>query len=537
VEYAIRKTYFGPEELVYAIDLANDPHVHQHLNSKFICPECKEPVRFINGEERTYFRHLPNNPKTQNCPNYYSDNNYAAQYLSQQERYKSRRQSKRLYILKRGESFGLFLGFPPLEEETVVAARNENLVVQINNPNNAELKENRLFLNQVTPGEITYVWLKWIYDYYSFKYSECSVNDDIEEIWEKDQSGLPEKGALFRYSNNYARCISDNGEVTTDKYYYFATASKLSEITKDFLEYEFVGKLEGRSFGYESKWKIYRVQFTKATENALEFADNLGVNLIEWHPPLIPLWPPHVQLGDRQIYSKSTKVLTLAQKTDTSSYHQEIEGQYHRSIPKTRIKTGWLLYHSAEGSMCIKSSDGGYEAHLTCGFSDKISHYLPPEITLEYDKKPLENGDCFPLKDKANLSLKSDSKCNIYHYSEKQLKSVYWSEQAILTLLNLSEGDRICVRHGMDVVYRVSVQKCIQTVVRNSIQSDEKMYQELALTGGIFISTPVKVKYILNRLGKCPKVSGYLRNALKSGKIPQKAYCHLISELDQEIRE
>jgi len=531
VEFAKRKSYFESEELVCAKDLANHPYMRHLQKSKFICPQCKEPVGFINGGERIYFRHLPNNPKTRSCPNYYSDSRYAEQYQKQQEERKSSRCSKRIYILKSGETFGLFLGFPPLEEETVLAARNENLVVQIINPNNAELKENKLLMDKVIPGEITYIWLNWIYEYYFLKYSECSVSHDIIKIWEEDLSGLPEEGALFRYSKNYARGISDNGEITTDKYYYFATATEISDSTKDFLEYESVGKLEGKSIGYESKWMIYRVQFTKVTEKALKFADYLRVKLIEWHPPLIPLWPPHVQSGNRQIYSKPTKVLSLAQKTDPAVYYQETEKQSRIVISKTQIKAGWLLYHSVKGSTHIKSSNGEYEAYLTCECSDGISQYSPPEIVLEYDKKTLENGDFFLLKDKPDLSFKSDSKCNIYHYSERQLKNVHWNEQVILAFLDLSKGDKICVRHGMDAVYQVSIPKRIPREVKTSVKNDEDIYQKLILLGGTFISTPVKIKYILSHLRQYPKVSSYLSQALQSGKIPQQAYNHLISEL------
>ncbi|MCK8519269.1 competence protein CoiA family protein [Methanoculleus sp. 7T] len=537
MDYAIRKRSSGCKELVYARALANDPYFHFFKSANFICPECREPVRLVNGDERTYFRHLPNNPKTQDCPNHYSDNRYAAMYQRQQEERKSGQRSKNIYILKGGETFGLFLGFSPLEEKIVASARNENLIVQIINPNNAELKENRLLMSQVVAGESTYIQLKWICDYYSLKYSECSVNQGIIKSWREYQAGLPEEGALFRYSSNtYARGISENAEITTDKYYYLATASKIPDHTEDFLEYEPLGTLEGKSFGYESEWRIYRIQFIKVTENAQEFANNLRVKLIEWHPPLIPLWPPHVQHGNRQLYSRPTHILSLAQKADRFSYYQQTKRQSRKPIPKIRINTGWLLDLSIKDSTDI-TSNGGCKVHLMCGCSDEISHYKPPEILLECDSKPLENGDSFLLKDRITLSFNSDSKCNIYHHSEEQLKSVYWNEQTIHAFLNLSDGDKICVRHGMDVTYQVSVPKRIRTIMRDSIKCDDMMYQKLALGGDMFISTPVKVKYIRNHLGNCPKRDEYLRKAIISRKISRRAYYHLISELNQETRK
>jgi hypothetical protein len=532
VDYAIWKRYSGHEELIYAKNFANNHHLS---NCRLLfCPACGEPVILASGEERTYFRHCPNNPKNYTCPNY-SDSVYAVQYQRQQEERKLRQRPKRIYILKMGGNFGLFLGFPPLEEKTVVAARNEKLIVRIINPNNAELKENRILSHQLIPGETTYLQLKWIYDYYSLEYSESPVGHDIIKIWGEDLSGLPEEGALFRYSKNYARCISDNGEINTDKYYYFATTFGIPDDTEEFLEYEPLGELEGDSYGFESKWMVYRVQFTKVTEEAIEFAENLGVTLVEWHPPLIPLWPPHVQVGKRQIYSKPTAVLNQAQ-TDTS-YYQDTDGQSRRLIQKIPNKAGWLLFHSVRGPTHVKSSDGSYEAHPTCEYPEEIFHYYIPEITLDYAKKPLENGDSFSLKDRANLSFKSDCKCDIYHYSEKQLKSVYWNEQTILAFLNLSTGDNICVRHGLDAIHHVSIPKLIQPKGRYSVKKDEETYQELILMGGTFISTPVKVKYILGHLEKYPKVSSYLSQTLRSGKIPQKAYDHLISEFYPEVEK
>ena len=156
VDYAIRKRPSGYEELVYARTLANDPKSRFISSNNLICPECGEPVILANGDERTYFRHLPNNPKTKDCPNYYSDDRYAALYQKQQEERKSGQRSRNIYILKGGDTFGLFLGFPPLEERIVTSARNENLIVQIINPHNAELKENRLLMSQVVAGENTY---------------------------------------------------------------------------------------------------------------------------------------------------------------------------------------------------------------------------------------------------------------------------------------------------------------------------------------------------------------------------------------------
>ncbi|MDD4469488.1 MAG: hypothetical protein PHR29_06080 [Acholeplasmataceae bacterium] len=541
VDYAIRKRPSGYEELVYARTLANDPKSRFISSNNLICPECGEPVILANGDERTYFRHLPNNPKTKDCPNYYSDDRYAALYQKQQEERKSGQRSRNIYILKGGDTFGLFLGFPPLEERIVTSARNENLIVQIINPHNAELKENRLLMSQVVAGENTYIQLKLIYDYYSLKYSKCSVNQDIINIWKDYQAGLPEGGALFRYSSNtYARCISENAEITTDKYYYLATASKILDNTKDFLEHELLGTLEGKSFGYESKWWIYQIQFLKVTEDAQEFANNFRVKLIEWHPPLIPLWPPHVQFGKKQIYSKlATKVLNFAQKRDISSYYLGTEGQARRSIsktiPKIRIKAGWLLYNSIEDFACIKSSHGGYEVQLTRECSDEISRYLPPEITVEYGKEPLATGEHFTLKDKCALSFKSDSKCNIYHYSEDQLKQVYWNEQTIHAILNLSNGDRICVLHGMDVVYHVHIPKFTQTLSKGATKSDEEKYGMLTLTRGTHILSPVKIKYLLSSSRNGPKVNNNLVKTLKSGKTPIKLYYHLISEFSQEI--
>lgn len=426
-----------------------------------------------------------------------------------------------------GKNFGFFLGFPPLKEKIVTAARTENIVVKIINPNNAELKENKILINQVIPGETTYLQLKWIYDYYSLEYSESSASQELIKIWGKDQWGLPEEGALFRYSKNYARCIPENGEITTDKYYYFATACGIPKDSKEFLEYEQLGELDGQTYGFESKWMVYRVQFTKVTEEALIFADALGVKLVEWSPPLIPLWPPHVQIGNKQHYSKPTKVLSLAQ-TNTD-YYQEI-GQQSRELIQKIPKAGRVLYHSIQGPTHIKSFDGAYEAHLTCEYPDNISQYIHPEIILEYAKKPLGNGDSFLLKEKANLSFKSDCKCDIYHYSETQLKNIYWNRQVNLGFPNLSEGDRICIFHGLDVIYQVNIPKSIQKRGKFSAKRDEKTDQKLIQMGGTTISTPVKVKYILSNLEKYPKGSSYLSQTLRSGKIPQKVYSYLISE-------
>ncbi|WFN34941.1 hypothetical protein L1S32_02140 [Methanogenium sp. S4BF] len=529
VDYAIRKGHFGSEELIYAKDPEDSRYIQNLQNSQLICPECREPVIFINTLKRIYFRHTPNNPNTHDCPNY-SDSKYAEQYQQQQELRKSGQRSKRIYISKSGETFGLFLGFPPLDEEVVVAAKNEHLVIQIINPNHAELKENKLLINQVIPRETTFIRLMWIYDNYSLKYSECSVSDDIINIWDEDLAGLPESGALFAYRKDYARGISDYGEITTDKYYYFATATEIPDSYNDFLEYEFAGKLEGRTIGYESKWMIYRVQFTKVTENAHEFANLMRVELIEWHPPLIPIWPPHVQFGNRQVYSRPTTVVSLAQRSDESDYYQETDTQSCLPIPKYRINAGWLLSSSVKGSMHITSSSGQYESHLTCEYTEEISQYFAPEITLEYEKKTLENGDLFLLKEKPYLSFKSDSKCNIYHYSERQLKNIHWNKMSILEFFDLSKGDRICVRHGMDIVYQVAIPKHISKVINASVNNDEEIHKKLVLLGGTFIPTPVNTKYILSNLGNYPKVSGYLRQALQYGKIPQHAYDNLISE-------
>ncbi|UUX91219.1 hypothetical protein [Methanoplanus endosymbiosus] len=530
MDFALKKCTSGFEELVYAKEFVNYVDEHSIRNYRLICPVCKEEVIFIGGPDRIYFRHSPNNPNTHDCPNY-SDSKYAEQYRQQQESRKFGLSSKWIYISKGGGTFGLFLGFPPLDEETVVAARKENLVIQIINPNDAEIKENKILINQVIPRETTFIRLMWIYDKYSLKYSECSVSNDIIKIWDEDLLGLPESGALFAYSKDYARSISDYGVITPDKYYYFATATEIPDSYNDFLDYEFVGKLEGRTIGYESKWMIYRVQFTKVTENAHEFADLMRVKLIEWHPPLIPLWPPHVQFGDRQIYSMPTKVLNLAAKSDESIYFQETDTQTPRSIPKVQINDGWLLSLSVKSPIRITSSFGEYESHLTCECPEEIFQYFPPEITLEYEKKPLENGELFLLKEKPYLSFKSDIKCNIYHYSERQLKNIHWNEMSILEFFGLSKGDWICVLHGMDVVYQVGIPKQIPKQISGSVNNEDDLYNILVLLGGTFIATPVKIKYILSDLGKYPKVSSYLRQTLKSGKIPKHAYDYLISEL------
>lgn len=522
MDYAYNTSKPGIQIKVQASDVSG-----YHMG-QYSCILCGEPVRYYKGEiQKSHFRHERGSIIAQTCEFY-------AKNISEFSENELRRKISGLpfYLKQIGDSFKLYLGFWPVDESTLTEEKRIGQKITIKSERKLQIEA--IDLENVRANKIYRLPISWVYNSYKLNYKITGT--PLSEIWGENISRISSNGSFFRIYDDYSRCISLNGVITTDTSYYFLSHNSITD--QSFLKVE--GSYSLLTEG-NKKWKIYKIRFTKITRESAKYARDRHVQLLEKPPEIIPLWPPTIQKNRKYIYQKigiSTYCLNSSNKY----------GKWEVAILNTHKKQSDRLevflqdpVFSIEVDNHIKylsffDTDNDFEVAIVARDNKKNIQYRQPSLELKWMKKEIIPGSELKAIKNVDLSIKSDMRCDIIRVRNHIPNLIFRNELSVPSFPDISNGDAIIIRHGLDILaplYFRRTKKITHDIYSNNLK-DEVLYQKLLQQRGTFTAAPIQFKYIAAGLENYPKTREYLKKALKTGRISKQAVDYFLKNTDKE---
>jgi len=487
---------------------------------QYSCTLCGEPVKYYRENiQKAHFRHKRGSIIAPTCELY--ANNISE---SSQNELNKKISGLPFYLKQISDSFKLYLEFSPVSESTLTGEIQIGQKVTLKNK-----KQNPIGINLAeVPANKTYrVPISGICDSYQLGYEIPRTS--LSKIWGTETIGIFSNGRFFRIGDIYSRSIGLNGIITTDTSYYFISQHPVTN--KPFLEVEeSYSLLTERSH----EWKIYKIRFTKITTESTQYARERHVQLLEKPPEFIPLWPPSIQNNREYIHQKTGfSTYHLKSLHESGKWNIDILNENRKPSDKREISLFDPVFSirvkNSKQYISFFDTDNDLEIALVAGDSKMIIPYQQPSLEMKWmNKQILPESELKAIKN-ADLSVKSDMKCDIIRMRNLISNLIFRDELSILSFPDVSNGDTILIRHGLDILAHVYFRKNRKTADDNLCNnlSDEVLYQKLVHLRGTFMAVPTQVKYVAAGLENYPKTREYLKNTLKTGRISKQAADYL----------
>lgn len=520
MEYAYDNSKLGVQVKVRAADISCY-HVGQYS-----CTFCGEPVRFYRGEtQKSHFRHECGSIIAQACEFYVG--NISELY----EEELKRKISGLPFDLKQiGDSFQLYLRFWPVNESTIAEEKQTGQKITIKDEKKLQIKV--VDLEHIHANETYRLPISWVYDSYKLEYKISGTA--LSKIWGEKISRIFSKGVFFRIGDIYSRSISLNGVITTDINYYFLFQGSVPD--RSFLKVEETYPLLTKGI---QKWRVCKIRFTEITWESSKYARDRYVQLLEKPPELIPLWPPSIQNNRKYIHLKTgLGTYRLNSSNGNGKWNISILNKLEEQIDKREISSHNPIFSIEvdNNTQYLSFFDTDNDLVIIIARDDKtVTPYQQPILELQWMKKPILPGSELKTTKNADLSIKSNMKCDIIRVRNHIPYLIFKDKTSVLGLPDLSNGDTIIIRHGLDflaALYFRTNKKMADEKHSNSL-NDEILYQKFLQRKGTFTATPIQLKYIATGLGNYPKTMEYLKKALKTGRISKLAADYLLNKYGQ----
>ncbi|MDD3621341.1 MAG: hypothetical protein PHQ81_02925 [Methanofollis sp.] len=497
---------------VQAKDISDDSDVGQYS-----CILCGEPVRHYNGEiQKAHFRHIEGSSIARNCELYAKNHSgYSDDEL------KRKISGLPFYLRQIGDSFKLYIGFWPVDGSTLAEEKRIGQKIVIKN-------EKRIQIDVIDSAKIradeTYrLPISWVYESYELSYERSGT--PLSEIWGEKSSRIFKNGTFFRIGDIYSRSISLNGIITPDTSYYLLSQYPVTD--KSFLKVEESYPLltEGTQ-----KWKVYKIRFTKITRESAQYARDHHVQLREKPPEIIPLWPPSIQNNQKYIHQKTgSGTYYLKSSQGDGKWEVAILDKYKRASERQEVSLKNPIF-TIEVDNKIKylslfDNENDLEVILVAKDDKTAIPYQQPVLELKWMNKRIVPGSELKAIKNADLSIKSNMKCDIIRMRNQIQNLIFRNELSLPSFPDLVDGDTIILRHGLDSfppLYFRKTKSTAENTFGNNL-SDEALYLKLIHQRGITIPVSAQLKYIVAGFENYPKTSEYLKKSLKTGKIPNQA--------------
>jgi hypothetical protein len=496
-------------------------------NGQYLCTLCGEPVRFYRGVvQKSHFRHERGSIISQTCE-FYSGN------ISEfsEDDLKRKISGLPFYLKQIGDSFQLYLGFWPVDES--ILTEEKRIGQKITIKSEKKLQVDVINLANVRAKETYRLPISWVYDSYEINYAKSRTA--LPEIWGDKTSRIFSKGTFFRIGDIYSRSISLNGVITTNTCYYFLFQGPFTN--KSFLEVEESYSLLTNE---TQKWKVYKIRFTKITEESAKYARDRHVQLLEKPPELIPLWPPSIQNNRKYIHKKTgLSTYRLSSSNKYGKWEVAILNNYEKPTDKLEVslKDPVFSIEVDNNIQYLSFFDTDNDLVGVVARSDKKAiPYQQPTVELKWMKKQILPGSELNAIKNADLSIKSDMKCDIIRIRNHIPNLIFRDKLLLLSFPDLSSDDTIIIKHGLDTLAPLHIRKYKKTVddkYSNNL-SDEALYQKLLQLKGTSIATPTQLKYIAAGLGNYSKTREYLKKSFKTGRVSKQAAEYLLKIYGKE---
>lgn len=524
MDYAYDNSKPGTQIKIRATDIS---YVYYYYKGQYSCPFCGEPVRFYRGEiQKSHFRHERGSIIAQTCELYVEN---TSQFSDDELRRKI--SGLPFYIKQIGNSFQLYLGFWPVDESILAEEKRKEQKITIKSEKKFQV--GLIDLASVRANEIYRLPISQVYGSYELCYKISGTR--LSGVWGKTTARIFSKGTFFRISDTYSRSISLNGIISTNTSYYFLSQGPVTH--KSFLKVE---KSYSLLMDGTQKWKIYKIRFTKITRESAQYARDRHVQLLEKPPEIIPLWPPSIQNNRKYIFQKTgLSTYRLNSSHAHGKWEISILNEYKKPYEKHEISLQNPVFSVEVDSntqyLSFFDTDNDLEMALEVRDNEMIIPYKQPTLELKWMKKQIVLGSELQVIKNAELSIKSDMKCDIVRVRNHIPDIIFRDKLSVLSFPDLCNGDTIIFRHGLDILQPLYFRKTknVTEDKHDNKLSDEVLYHKLLQLRGTFIAAPSQLKYIATGLENYPKTREYLKKAFKTGKISKQAADYLLKKHGQ----
>lgn len=521
MDCAYNNSKLGIQVKVRAADISD------HYKRQYICALCGEPVRFYRGEiQKPHFRHERGSKIAQTCE-FYAEN------ISEfsEDKLKKKISGLPFYLKQIGNFFQLYLGFWPVDEPTLTEEKRIGQKITINSETKQQVGV--IDIANVCANETYHLPISWIYDSYELSYKKSETA--LSEIWGVNASRIFLKGKFFRINDVYSRSISLNGVINTDTSYYFLFQG--SAPSKSFLKVEEIYSLLTNEVQI---WKVCKIRFTKITKESVKYASDHHLQLLEKPPELIPLWPPSIQNNLKYIHQKTDlTTYRLNSSHEHGKWEIAIFNKYEVPTDKIEVPLEDPIFSIEVDNeiqyLSFFDTDNDLVS-IVAGDDKKTISYQQPTLELKWRKKQILPGSELKAIKNADLSIETDMKCDIIRTRNYIPYDIFRDKISLLSVPDLSNGDTVVIRHGLDIltpVYFRKSKKIADNEYSNNL-SDEALYQKLLLLRGTCTVAPIQFKYIAAGLENYPKTKEYLKKALKTGRISKQAVDYFLKDKGKE---
>lgn len=408
MRYAIDRIQTGSEREVNADEFEGIRIISKH--NRFYCPECGEMVFFRSrgGNHPNHFVHRKKTDTTPECDKRVDGHTKLTliQHIGLP-----------LFLTK--DVIGVFricMGFPALGSDIIDRAEKENTYITIEcgtNIKSEKLDHTSFVSDKMTILPVDFAPING--DDYRIVIHSNSLSDEINPIWSNFSDGFGKNGAVFAKSDHGGKKIRCGGSISTNKEYYFVSTINLDDISGLHSKKEGIIRISGKEFGVYSvstDLDAHDEKFKQLSDLLVEMFD---VWLLECAPEIIPLWPPIVDQD--YLIPITTGDITCAISSGNavpSVYAYSGNEVSKKRIERTDSGRFYLSLLLTDDPLFI-SVDRKY-AGREIGFSmRKIERdYYKYDFRVLNDNIEYRMGDMFEGQLMGDLSIVSNSKCNIY---------------------------------------------------------------------------------------------------------------------------
>jgi len=251
-------------------------------------------------------------------------------------------------------------------------------------------------------------------------------------------------------------------------------------------------------------------------------------------PELNPLWPPCNKREQTYVYEYKQDAAfffkTSGQEDRKIFVYPEKQAMIN-VLDKNRAIT-FIPVDEIERPVSIERAERIFAFTVVARDREKL--VFNSEVIVEDDRfNSFFSGEYTKLPHNNRIRVKTGFKGTIYVFYNDDLEYLKSIDDSVW-LDNIRYGTVIKIFHGLDPVFTLKFTKPIKTM---HMEEEEKLIKELMSYTGNDVLTPISFKYILLQLIDSPKLSEYVKKAIKLGYVNKTAMHRILRNICQVTGE
>lgn len=290
-------------------------------SSSYKCYYCLESIDFREGEiNAAYFAHSKisnRTPLQRACPGYKGNEDFIN---NPEDKMYIENGGIPLYLSTDSEKFELRAYFPLLGDHSVAQLRENNTKLCVNYDSKYNVDKTEYSIDNVNYHKVDVI-KSWIN-------VRCIPAVDLPEVrrkWLWGIRGIDLKNDVYHSNKDGGYRVALKSNISIGKTYRMMFENNVPQIKG--IIFNQIGdiKLRCESFTFAIKVAVFSMEIKFYTEDARNFVESKGYNLIEHARELLPLWPPAVFEGKNLKYEHPNALFLHIDKENKEKIFTKVE--------------------------------------------------------------------------------------------------------------------------------------------------------------------------------------------------------------------